>query len=278
MIVDAHVHIVPDRVLADVAAVVAADRWFADCHATQARLASVETLLAAMDNHGIDRAVCLGWPFADAALCAESNDYIAAAQRRHPDRIIGFGIVQPNDHGAVAEVERCARLGLRGIGELNADAQSFALTDQHRLEPLVAASVRCNLVWNLHCSEPVGHLYPGKGTATPGPLAEFASNNPDLTLVLAHLGGGLPFYAHMPEVHELCRRLWFDTAAQPYLYTPSVYRTIVDSLGADRILFGSDHPLLNLPRYRTALDESGIPAAAVDAILGDNARRLFGEI
>ena len=275
MIIDAHVHILPDRIRGDLAGVGAADAWFATCHPADARVASVESLLVTMDAQGIDRAVCLGWPFVDPALCAESNDYLAAAQRRFPDRIIGFGIVQPGDPGALVELERCARLGLRGIGELNADAQGFALTDQITLEPLVAAAQRCGLAWTLHCSEPVGHSYPGKGTATPGPLATFVERNAELTLICAHLGGGLPFYAHMPEVRELCRNLWFDTAAQPFLYAASAYRAVIDAVGADRLLFGSDHPLLDLPRYRGALAAASLDDAEIAAILGGNAARLL---
>ena len=84
MIVDAHVHILPDRVRDDVTAVTAREPWFATCHARGERMASAESLLAAMDEQGIERAVCFSWPFADAALCAEANDYVAAAVRAIP--------------------------------------------------------------------------------------------------------------------------------------------------------------------------------------------------
>ena len=75
------------------------------------------------DEERIDRAVVFTWPFADPRLCAEANDWVAALQRRHPGRVAGCGIIQPADPGAAEELRRCARLGLRGIGELNADAQ-----------------------------------------------------------------------------------------------------------------------------------------------------------
>ena len=77
------------------------------------------------------------------------------------------------------------------------------------------------------------------------------------------------------EVRELCRRLWFDTAAQPYLYEPSVYRAIVDLIGADRLLFGSDHPLLGADRYRSALAAAGLNSSEQGDILGGNAATLF---
>jgi predicted TIM-barrel fold metal-dependent hydrolase len=275
MIVDAHVHIVADRVRDSLGQIMAAEPWFAACHARGQRLASAESLVAAMDENGVDRAVCLGWPFADPALCAEGNDYVADACRRYPDRLVGFAIIQPQDAGAAAEVTRCARLGLRGVGELNADAQGFALLDAD-LAAAVRESVAAGMPWTLHCSEPVGHDYPGKGSTTPDRVVAFAQRHPDLSLICAHLGGGLPLYAHIPEVADVCQRVHFDTAAQPFVYQPSVYRAVIDAVGAGRLLLGSDHPLLDTPRYLTALDQAGVGADDRALITGGNAARLLG--
>jgi predicted TIM-barrel fold metal-dependent hydrolase len=278
MIIDAHVHILPDRVRDNLDSICGSDPWFGACHAgPRARVASAEDLVAAMDQAGIDAAVCFTWPFADPALCAEGNDYVAAAVRRHPGRIIGFGCVQPADpRSSGREVARCARLGLRGLGELNADAQGWSLGDAAVTAPLAAAAAAASLPLTLHCSEPVGHSYPGKGTATPGRVAGFVERHPELRVICAHLGGGLPFYAHMPEVRELCRRLWFDTAAVPMLYRDSAYRAVVELCGADRLLFGSDHPLLDPRRYLPDLASLGLSPADHAAVLGGNAAGLLG--
>jgi predicted TIM-barrel fold metal-dependent hydrolase len=275
MIVDAHVHVLPDRVRDDLGGVSGSEPWFAACHARGERVASVESLVAAMDENHVDRALCFSWPFADPALCAEANDYVADGCRRFPGRLVGFGVVQPLDPWAAAEVARCARLGLRGIGELNADAQGWQLLDGD-VAPAIRESVAAGLPWNIHCSEPVGHVYPGKGSATPERVMAFAERFPELTLICAHLGGGLPLYAHIAEVRRVCDRLFFDTAAQPYVYEPSVYRTLVDTVGAERLLLGTDHPLLDMPRYLRALDEAGIAGADRELISGGNAARLFG--
>ncbi|HZS15003.1 MAG TPA: amidohydrolase family protein [Candidatus Dormibacteraeota bacterium] len=277
-VVDAHCHILPDRVRANLDQFCAADAWFGACHAGPgAAVASAEALVADMDAAGVDRAVCFTWPFADPALCAEANDYLAAAVRRFPARLIGFGCVQPRDPGAAQEVERCARIGLRGLGEMNADAQGWALEDVATATPVVRACVAAGFPWTLHCSEPVGHAYPGKGTATPDRVARFATEFGDLRIVAAHLGGGLPFYAHMPEVRALCRaNLWFDTAAAPFLYDATAYRTVVDLVGADRLLFGSDNPLLRAPRYLAQLDALSLSETDRTALLGGNAAALLG--
>ena len=274
MIIDSHVHVLPRALRERRAAIARTDSWFAACHDGDRVMATVEDLLTAMDAAGVDRAVCFGWPFADERLNAEANDHIAEAQRRHPDRIVGFGCVNPAHPDALAELRRCVELGLRGVGELNCDAQSFALDDP-RVDDAVALSAELSLPWTLHCSEPVGHAYAGKGTATPEKVAGFAARHPELTLVCAHLGGGLPFYAHMPEIAELCRRLWFDTAAVPFLYRPTAYREVAALVGADRLLFGSDYPLLRTERYVRTFSEAGLSEEEQRCVLGDAAARLL---
>lgn len=270
-VIDGHVHVIPDRVAREAAAT---DSWFVACHAGGLRVAGEAELLSQLASASVDRAVVLGWPFADPRLCAEYNDFAADLQRRHPDQVIACGIIQPASPEAPGELRRCAALGLHGVGELNADAQGFDLAsgDLMRLAALAAA---LDLPWTLHCSEPVGHAYPGKGTATPDRLVRFLENAGDLRLVAAHLGGGLPFYAHMPEVEQLCRSLWFDTAALPFLYRPTALMDVVRLVGADRLLLGTDFPLLSVRRYRRALDAAGLAPEERRMIEAENAVQVW---
>jgi predicted TIM-barrel fold metal-dependent hydrolase len=275
MIVDSHVHILPAAMRDARERLASQDPWFAMCHGGDRAIVTADELLASMDASGIDRSVCFGWPFADPEHCAEANQYLIAVQREHPDRLTCFATVSPAQPGAVAELRRCADAGLRGTGELNADAQVFDF-ESPAIDEVAAACRELGFPLVLHCSEPVGHDYPGKGTATPGRVAAFALRHPGLELVCAHLGGGLPFYAHMPEVAELCRRLWFDTAAGPFLYAPTAYRAVADLCGADRLLFGSDHPLLPARRYIDAFAQADLTAAERALVMGGNAARLLG--
>ena len=274
MIVDAHVHILPARVREQRSLIAGADPWFAACHDGDKVIATAPELIAAMDADGVDRAVCFAWPFASPELCREANDHLAEIQRDFPDRITAFATVNPASPDASAELARCARMGLRGVGELNCDGQGFSLDDP-AIDAAVATSVELGFPWTLHCSEPMGHEYPGKGATTPEKVVRFAARHPDLQLVCAHLGGGLPFFAHMPEIAELCRRLWFDTAAGPFLYAPSAYRAVVDLCGAERLLFGSDFPLLRTPRYRAALAAADLTEAETDTVMGGAAATLL---
>ncbi len=275
MIVDSHVHILPAGMRDSRAALADADPWFDMCHQGGRSIITADELLATMDATGIDRSVCFGWPFANPAPCAEVNDHLIQVQRDHGDRLTCFATVSPARPGAVDELRRCADAGLRGVGELNADAQGFDLSES-AADEVARACNALGIPLVLHCSEPVGHDYPGKGTATPDKVAAFALRHPGLLLICAHLGGGLPFYAHMPEVAELCRRLWFDTAAGPYLFAPTAYRAVIDLCGADRLLFGSDHPLLPARRYIDAFAQAELTPAERDLVMGGNAASLLG--
>jgi len=94
--------------------------------------------------------------------------------------------------------------------------------------------------------------------------------------VLAHWGGGIFFFNLLKkEVKESMNNVWFDTAASPFLYDPKVYRLAKDIIGADKILFGSDFPLLKPSRYFTELKETGLEKKDIAKICGENAVKLL---
>jgi hypothetical protein len=189
-----------------------------------------------------------------------------------------LGIVSPvRGKEAVQEAERCFGLGASGIGELNADAQGFDLTDAQLLTDLFElCSIRGRPVM-LHASEPVGHLYPGKGASTPDRLLTMIGTFPEVDFVLAHWGGGLPFFELMPEVAATTTRVSYDTAASTYLYRWQVFRTVLDIIGPNRVLMGSDYPVLRQNRFveRTnTLDWRD--EGERKSVLYENARRVYG--
>jgi len=96
-----------------------------------------------------------------------------------------------------------------------------------------------------------------------------------LKLVCAHWGGGLPFYALMPEVGKSLSNVYFDTAATPFLYKPQIFKQVADIVGIDKILFGSDYPLLSPKRIIDQLESVGLSPEDRAKILGGNAQKLL---
>ena len=225
-------------------------------------MATDEDLIRAMDEDGVDRSVAMGIGWTDHGLARQSNDYIIEATRNYPDRIVGFCSVNPAwGEIAVREVERCAEAGLLGIGELHPDSQKFDIGDVNTMRPLLEVADDYGLIITAHTSEPVGHLYQGKGRTTPGVIMRFiesARDYPNVKIICAHWGGGLPFYALMPEVEDALRNVWFDTAASPFLYSPKIFPIVADLVGTDKILPASDFPLIRFQRIRSQIKESGM--------------------
>ena len=277
MIIDVHCHILPPDFSRRHREISSRDGTFAALFPEGAgRIANVDALLREMDAAGIDRAVAMGFGWTDPSVAAEANDHLLGAAEAHPDRISVFASVNPAwGEEATNEAARCLDAGAVGIGELHTDTQRFDIADRDVMEPVMALLRERGLPITVHGSEPVGHLYPGKGTATPDRLLRFATNFPDNRIILAHLGGGLPFYAAMPEVAQALGNVWYDTAALPFLYRPSAVAASVATAGDDRILFGSDFPLLKHRRVMDHLRDAGLESRQTDAILGENAAELL---
>ena len=215
----------------------------------------------------------IGWTTHE--LCVETNDYILESIARYPKRLVGFCAVQPHSlEAAIDEIKRCARGGIRGVGEIRPDAQLLDLEGE-MTAPFIEAIIGHNLILLTHASEPVGHQYPGKGVITPDKLYPLITRFPGLTLVCAHWGGGLPFYALMPEVKRALGNVFFDTAASPFLYIPQIYHQVSQLVGADKILFGSDYPLMPPSRLLREIESLGLPEETKSLILSGNARRLL---
>ena len=280
MVIDSHCHILPPQFQQRRAQLLARDVTFATLFGkTGTAMATAETLIEAMDRAEVSRAVVMGMGWTDRALAREVNDYLIDSVRRYPLRLAGFCSVNPAwGDEASAEVERCVAEGLAGIGEFHPDTQGFDITDSKSLAPVMDTARRLGLPVVVHASEPVGHPYAGKGTTTPEKLYRFIENFQDNTIVCAHWGGGLPFYALMPEVPGLMKNVYFDMAASPFLYRLEVLPTVAGLVGSEKILFATDFPLIQHQRLLRQVAESGLDSAAQDAILGGNAARLLGPV
>jgi predicted TIM-barrel fold metal-dependent hydrolase len=278
VIIDFHTHIYPPQLRAKREEYLKRDATFAELFKTpDAKMATAERLVRRMDEDGVDASVVMGIGWTDFSLARATNDYIIESIQKYPDRLVGFASVNPAwGDEAVKEAERCAGAGLRGIGELHPDTQGFDLGDHDIMLPLMTVAQEQGLIVTTHSSEPVGHLYPGKGMTTPDVLWRFIQNFPDVTIVCAHWGGGLPFYALMPEVGAHLNHAHFDSAASPFLYDKKIFSTVASDIGADRILMGSDYPLIRAQTIIREIDSTELSRPAKEMIKGGNAARLLG--
>jgi predicted TIM-barrel fold metal-dependent hydrolase len=302
----------------------AADSNDADYYAdVRRRLVDADLRLEGMDQFGIQTMVLsLSQPgvqgIPSAALAVETarrlNDELAEVVAAYPQRFAGFAAVAVQDATAAGdELERAVRqLGLRGAlvnGFSNiGDASTAQYLDEAPVWDFWARVSALDVPVYLHPRDPlVGQRriydgYPALLSSAWGFGVETATHTlrlimsglfdrfPNLTIILGHLGEGLPFL--LPRVEHRLRHARGDLRgrqARPltsylqsnfFLTTAGAFRstTLLDSLlevGADRLLFSVDYPYENMQEQSEWFET--VPIAETDRrkIGYDNARRLL---
>jgi len=278
MLIDFHTHLFPPDILKYRERYCERDPWFNALYANpQAGLACAEDLIAEMETSGVDVSVTFSFGWTDSGLIEETNSYVIDTMRRYPGRIYGMAVLQPTiGVKAVRELVRCAEAGMIGLGELMPHGQGYKLSDISLLTPVMEVVRHYQLLVLSHCSEPIGHTYPGKGDVSLQDIVTFLTAFPDVRFVAAHWGGGLPFYTLMQEIQRITANVWYDTAATVYLYQQNIFPIVANLVGADRILFASDYGLLRQRRIIDHIAQSGLNEDALKKVLGENAKNLLG--
>ncbi len=278
MIIDAHTHIFPDEIRKN------REKYFSDepafkklYQSPKSRLIGAQEMLAAMDENRVNTSVIFGFPWKNSRLYKQHNDYIREVVDHYPDRFIGLGCFDPFSKGAQEEARRCLQKSmLSGIGELAFYQSGIEDSALARLEPLMEICRDRNLPVLIHTNEPIGHSYPGKTSNTLAQIYQLIQTFPQNKIILAHWGGGLFFFSLLKkEIKQSLKHVYFDTAASPYLYDADVYRLAIQLVGVEKILFGSDFPLLPPARYYDEMKAAGLSEDEMQQICGGNAAELF---
>jgi predicted TIM-barrel fold metal-dependent hydrolase len=277
MIIDFHTHVFPPFFEENRSRIFSEEPAFETLYdSPKAVLASREELLGTMDQEGVDKSVIFGFPWDKADHFRRHNDYIIESVQQHPDRFVGFCCFSPLSPQGAEEAERCLHAGLAGVGELALYHSGLSREVQDTLGDVMDLCAGLDVPVLFHTNEPVGREYPGKTPMTLSQIYQLIRRYSFNRIVLAHWGGGLFFYGLMKkEVGDTFRNVWFDTAASPYLYAPEVYSVASQIIGPEKILFGSDYPLLSPKRYFQEMKSAGISQEAFDEITGENAATLL---
>ena len=278
MIIDFHTHIFPKDIRANREKYFPSEPAFKLLYdSPESKLAGAKEIIAAMDEQGVDRSVVFGFPWKNSDIFKRQDDYIMEAVARFPERLIGLCCFDPFSKAAASEARRCLEGGLSGIGEIAFYQSGIDDAALDKLAPLMEICLDKALPFLIHTNEPVGHAYPGKTPNTLKQIYTLVARFPENKIVLAHWGGGIFFFNLLrKEVKARLKNVYFDTAATPFLYHPEIYRYAVEIAGGDKILFGSDFPLLQPERYFKEIEEtSGLSKAHIESICGKNAAKLL---
>lgn len=270
----------------------------------------VEARLAAMDAQGIDQAVLscpptlfLYWIAADEAVdtARSINDAIATMVAQAPDRFVGLATLPLQDpDAAAAELRRAVRvLGMRGA-QIGPHAEGVPLDDEAQ-RPVLVEAQRLGVPLVLHpyyvgSSPGLDDFYLTNLLGNPWQTALAASRLifsgsldelPNLTLMLVHGGGHLPYQigrldhghrvrpetrgaAHAPSTY--LRRFHYDTLT----HRPSATAWLIEQVGADRVLYGTDMPFdMGGGSLAEQLGDRVLPEGDRALVESGNAERLF---
>lgn len=270
-VVDAHVHLFPDRVFQ------AIWRWF-DAHAWPVRYRlDAEGVIAFLRARGVERVV--GLCYSHKPGMAESlNAFMAEVAARHADFLVPLGTVLPGEPGARDVIRRAFEVhGLRGL-KIHCHVQAVGPGDE-RLDPVYEECARAGLPLVMHAGpEPASPAYPcdARQICRPAGVAQALERHPDLTLVVPHLGADE--YEAFSELLGRYPNLYLDTAMAVTDYLEPTPPLELVRRWPTRVLYGTDFP--NLPyawdRELRTLADAGLSDEELAAVLQENAARLFG--
>jgi uncharacterized protein len=226
----------------------------------------VDALVRRMDALGVER-LLLSHHAAFSSDYHWGNAAAAAAAERQAGRIFFYAVANPNyPEETEAELDRLSsRPGFVGV-KFHPDTHQQALEGQGYASALAWAARR-------GCPVLV-HFWLGSRHNDVGNVRAVAARHPGVRFILAHLGGPAENSVVLAGLANEHRNLWFDTCGSRHVR--DCIRLLVDRGLGERLLYGSDMPFIDPAGQLGKVCFADIPAATRSAILGGNARRLFG--
>jgi len=216
-----------------------------------------EDLLKRMDKAGVDQCVVMSH--------SESidNDYTAQAVKKHPDRLIGFAVVNPWDEASEDDLRRCVEdLRFEGLW-LHPVRHGYHFDDHDLLDPLCAI-----------CSG-AGIPIIGHGTSNvpciPNHFEEMAQTFPDVPFIISHMG-------YMYETNSAMSVAARN--ANVYLEMSGVFvrqiKKALREVGAKKLLLGTNNPEGDFEFEIRKIELSTSDPEERKLMLGQNILRILG--
>lgn len=242
-----------------------------------------------LDTHGVARAAVM-------ASVPGDETSVAVAVHRHPDRLVGMTMVDPTAPDAGTRVSRALGADRLRCVCLFPAMHGYAL-DHASVDQVFACAADASAAVFIHCGVLTLGVRRKLGLATrvdirlgdPLAIVPLTSRYPGVPVVIPHFGAGFLREALMAA--DLCPNIHLDTSSSnawlrylPGLTLTDVFRQTLETLGPDRLLFGTDSSFFprgwQQPVYDTQLsilDDLGIDEDARTQIFGTNFDRVFGE-
>lgn len=259
-IVDIHTHVFAEKVAAGALALLAERSGVSATYD-----GTVAGLIAEMDRAGIDAAVTQ--PVATkASQVRRINDWAASIAS---ERVVPFGAIHPETPDPGREIAHMAAVGLIGI-KLHPEYQAFS-PDEERMDPIYDAAAENDMILMFHAGLDIGVP---TDFGRPEKFAKMLTRHPDLTVILAHMGG----WNLWDEVREhlIGLPIHLDTSFARGHMSDDDFVDLVREHGVSRVLFGTDGPWTDMAEQLEWMRGLPFTEAERDGILGGNAEALLG--
>ena len=241
---------------------------------------SYEEMIAEYHEVGIGRAVLLGWDAeTNTGTPPVPNDYVAEVRDSHDDFFIGFGSVDPLKDDCVEEARRCVEdLDLSGF-KFQQIAQGFDPSDAE-YESLWETIEELGVPVVFHGgNSTLGACAPGgRGLhikyGNPMLIDDVAARHPDLQILIAH-----PAYPWEKEQLAICQQkgnVYMDLSGWMPRYIDDQVLHYAKTLLKDKVMFGTDYPMLRPEPWLEQFDELGYSEEIQRKILWENAEQFLG--
>jgi predicted TIM-barrel fold metal-dependent hydrolase len=239
---------------------------------------SHEQMLEMMDRAGIERAFLIATKTGRLGLPGSWHlpyETVAAAVKRHPDRFSGLAGLDPTEgmHG-VRELERAVReLGFIGA---HMYPHWFELAPDHaRWYPFYAKCVELDVPVQMQVGQSLIYTPEQRlrSVGRPITLDAVACDFPELKLVGIHVG--IPWADEMIAMAWKHPNVYIGCDAHSPKYWPESFVHYINSFGKEKVLFGTDYPVLDFVRTREEIEALGLRDEAKRKLLRDNALRIY---
>lgn len=235
-------------------------------------------MLALMDRAGIERALLVATKTGQLGIPGSWHlpySLVAEAVQKHPDRFSGLAGLDPTE--GMSGVRALAR-AVRDDGFVGAHFYPhwFELAPDHaRWYPFYAKCVELDVPVQLQVGQSLVYdpARPLKSVGRPISLDAVACDFPDLKLVGIHVG--IPWTDEMIAMAWKHPNVYIGCDAHSPKYWPAAFVHYIGSYGQDKVIFGTDYPVLDFERTRAEIEALGFKEEVLTKLLRENARRLY---
>lgn len=238
----------------------------------------IDEMLKRMDAAGIERGFLIAakcGPLGHPACFHMPLEVVNKAIAQHPDRFFGlYGVDPTQGMRAVRELEHA----VRDLGYIGAHGYPhwFELAPDHaRWYPIYAKCCELDVPIQLQIGQSMVYAadYPIRSVARPITLDGVCCDFPELKMVGIHVG--IPWADEAVAMAWKHRNLYLGSDAHSPAYWPQSFTRFIDSYGQDKVIFGTDFPVLGFERTRAEIEALGLRPGPKRKLLRDNVIRLY---